>query len=133
MRDEVLAVCKGGGVWINAEPTTEDVAAFFLFGDPFLYNIHIDDEADIPFVYWMTIFRVAHKVAGRPDVHFEIFPPFIGDTDIHLVAVDGSSGKCLTYDPSCGAVSERFEMQEFDYEEFREFIKRIARIFAGGE
>jgi len=132
MTEEVLAVCEEEGVWIDAEPNSEDVKAFFLFGDPYLYNIQIQEDFDIWVAYWATIFRVAKKVAGREDVHYEFFPAFDSDCDAILVAVD-SSGKCLTYDPKTKTIGRLFEMQEFDYEEFREFIKRIARIFAGGE
>jgi len=133
MTEEVLAVCEEEGVWIDAEPKPEDVKAFFCFGNPYLYNIHIQDDYEngIWFTYWATIFRVAKKLAGK-DVHYEFYPAFGSDCDAILVAVD-ESGKCLTYDPQTKTIGRLFEMQEFDYEEFRQFIKDIARIFAGGE
>jgi len=131
MTNEVLAVCEEEGIWIDAEPNIEVTKAFFLFGDPYLYNIQIQDDFDIWVAYWATIFRVAKKVAGREDVHYEFYPSFDNEFDAVLVAVD-SSGKCLTYDPQTKTIGKLFEMQEFDYSEFREFLKSVARIFAGG-
>jgi len=132
MTNEVLNTCEDEGIWIDAEPNIEDTKAFFLFGDPYLYNIHIQQDFDIWVAYWATIFRVAKKVAGREDVHYEFFPAFDNEFDAILVVVD-ESGKCLTYDPQTKTIGKLLEMQEFDYEEFRRFVKDIARIFSGGE